>query len=369
MPKVDRPNYNPDHSPTMPRRRLTMTTRAVLLAAAAVALAVPAALPRDPVSVAASVIPPPLVADPFPIRRTFLTGERLAAVLADAARGNLARLPREEFEAKVRAASRHAADPSPRLAEACYKATLTDVGLTGSAEWRVAGSGLLALDPLRPAVSGPKWADGSPAAIVRAEPPGKIAGAFLVLDRTGDNTVSLNWSSRGAEEPGVERFDLAFPPAPVATLELDLPADRVRPRQPAGQPHLRARPWPRRRQRREPRHRHPADGRRVGAGHDHPRRLARLDSPAEPPRPGHAGDAQPRVHLQRQLVRLTADRRQFQLDGTGREPRGQLVPGGAVDADHRPRLAGPVRPADGKVHARPAAGKDSRGVPRPRPNR
>ena len=204
-----------------------MTTRAVLLAAAAVALAVPAALPRDPVSVAASVIPPPLVADPFPIRRTFLTGERLAAVLADAARGNLARLPREEFEAKVRAASRHAADPSPRLAEACYKATLTDVGLTGSAEWRVAGSGLLALDPLRPAVSGPKWADGSPAAIVRAEPPGKIAGAFLVLDRTGDNTVSLNWSSRGAEEPGVERFDLAFPPAPVATLELDLPADRV----------------------------------------------------------------------------------------------------------------------------------------------
>ena len=211
----------------MPRRRLTMTTRVMLLAAAAVALAVPAALPRDPVAVAASAIPAPPVADPFPIRRTFLTGDRLATALADAARGNLTRLPREEFEAKVRSASRRVTDPAPRLAEARYKAALSDAGLSGTAEWRVAGSGLLALDPLRPAVSDPKWADGSPAAVIRAEPPGKPAGAYLVLDRAGDNAVSLNWSSRGAEEPGAERFDLAFPPAPVATLELNLPADRV----------------------------------------------------------------------------------------------------------------------------------------------
>ena len=95
----------------------------------------------------------------------------------------------------VRAASRRAAEAPPRLAEARYKATLSDAGLTGTAEWRVAGSGLLALDPLRPAVSDPKWADGSPAAIIRAEPTGKLAGAYLVLDRNGDNTVSLNWSA------------------------------------------------------------------------------------------------------------------------------------------------------------------------------
>src|SRR5688500_6497846 len=129
----------------MPRRRLTMTTRAILLlAAAAVALAVPAALPRDPVAVAVSAIPPP-AADPFPIRRTFLTVDRLATALAEAARAALTRLSREEFEAKVRAAARRAADPSPRLAEARYKAILSDAGLSGTAEWRVAGSGLLAL--------------------------------------------------------------------------------------------------------------------------------------------------------------------------------------------------------------------------------
>jgi hypothetical protein len=223
----------------MPRRRLSLTARAALLAlaAGALAFAVPAGgAPPDPLAAVAgatSFVPgtessvPSAAADPFPIRRTFLTGDRLTAALADAARGALARLPREEFEAKVRAAAAHAAAPPPRLAEARYRAALTDGGLTGTAEWHVAGSGLLPLDPLRPAVSDPRWADGSPAAVVRVEPPGRPAGAYLLLDRPGDGAVSLNWSARGAEEPGAERFDLALPPAPVATLELDLPADRV----------------------------------------------------------------------------------------------------------------------------------------------
>ncbi len=221
----------------MPCRRLTTTALAGLLAAAAAALAVPAgSAPPEPLAALAgapsSVLRTPYSApgtrsDPFPIRRTFLTGDRLAAALADAARGALVRLPREEFEAKVRVAAARAAAPPPRLAEARYKATLADGRLTGTAEWRVAGSGLLPLDPLGPAVSNPRWADGSPAAVVRAEPPGKLAGVYLIADRPGDDVVSLHWSARGTEEPGAERFDLAFPPAPVAALDLDLPADRV----------------------------------------------------------------------------------------------------------------------------------------------
>jgi hypothetical protein len=229
---------NRDQSSTMPHRRLMTTALAGLLATAALAVAVPAGgTPPDPLAAVAGgpasaprtpdSVPAAPPADPFPIRRTFLTGDRLAAALADAARGALTRLPREEFEAKVRTAAARAAAPAPRLAEARYKATLADGGLTGTAEWRVAGAGLLPLDPLGPAVSNPRWADGSPAAVVRAEPPGKPAGFYLLADRPGDDVVSLHWSARGTEEPGAERFDLAFPPAPVAALELDLPADRV----------------------------------------------------------------------------------------------------------------------------------------------
>ena len=50
---------------------------------------------------------------------------------------------------------------------------------------------------------------------------------FAKVDRSGDTVVSLDWSARGNEEPAAERFDLAFPPAAVASLDRDVPATRV----------------------------------------------------------------------------------------------------------------------------------------------
>lgn len=216
-------------------RRARIATQAGLLAAAGlvVALAVPVGgAPSDPLgAVAGGVVrstPPEPVSDPFPIRRVFITGDRLTAALGQAARGTLVRFPRDEFESKVRAASLAASGPPPKLVEARYKAALTDAGLTGTAEWNVsaAAPGLLPLEPLRQAVSNPKTTDGTPVVLFRGEGIGR-AGAFARIDRAGDTAVSLEWSARGAEEPAAERFDLAFPPAAVASLDLDLPADRV----------------------------------------------------------------------------------------------------------------------------------------------
>src|SRR5262249_5553631 len=42
----------------------------------------------------------------------------------------------------------------------------------------------------------------------------------------GERTLNLDWSARGMTEPGGLRFDLRVPACPVATLDLDLPADR-----------------------------------------------------------------------------------------------------------------------------------------------
>ena len=217
----------------MPRPAVAATRAGLLIAAGlVVGLAAHAGGSQpDPLGAvadaAARPAPPDPVFDPFPIRRVFVTGDRLTAALGQAARGTLVRLPRDEFEAKVRAASAAASGPPPRLVEARYKATLSDAGLTGTAEWKVAaaGPGLLPLEPLRQAVSNPK-AGGAPVVLFRGEGIGR-AGVFARIDRAGDSAVSLDWSARGAEEPAAERFDLAFPPAAVASLDLDLPADRV----------------------------------------------------------------------------------------------------------------------------------------------
>jgi hypothetical protein len=211
----------------MPRLCSSLFALVLSLPAVAAPPVSPLAFFIKPISAASPVAP---VGDPFPIRRTFITGERLAAVLGQAAQGALTRLPRDEFEAKVRAAARASAARPPALIEAHYRATLTEGGLTGTANWRVtsAGPGLLPLEPLRVALAAPKWANGIAAAIVRTEPAGgKPAAACLLVESAGDNTVSLNWSARGTEEPAAERFELTLPAAPIATLELDLPTDRV----------------------------------------------------------------------------------------------------------------------------------------------
>ena len=173
---------------------------------------------------AVGVASPPV--DPFPIRRVLIPPDRVDSVVTSV--GVLRRMPRDEFEAKVRAASTAlaaAADP-PRLVGAIYRATLADGALTGTGEWTVAypgGPGFVTLDPLRAAITNPRWAD-RPAVLFR---PATGGPPVLLADRPSDTAVSFRWSARGADEPGAERFDLGLPPAAVAGLDLDLPAGRV----------------------------------------------------------------------------------------------------------------------------------------------
>jgi hypothetical protein len=163
-------------------------------------------------------------ADPFPIRRVLISPDKLAP-----AAGGLRRLPRDEFEKLVRqaAAASAAGDSAPRLVEARYHAALTETGLAGSGEWRVANPGssaALALDPLRLALGPTRWADGRDALLFRPAGGGPTS---LWVDEPGPREVSFDWSARGVEEPGDLRFDLRLPAAPVAVLELDVPAGRA----------------------------------------------------------------------------------------------------------------------------------------------
>ena len=172
-------------------------------------------------SAAATPSTPPLAPtpDPFPIRRVFATGDRLNAVLVEEAKGRLIRLPQGSFENRVRAAS--AAAPSPRIAEANYEATLERGGLNGTATWRVAGGGLLDVDPWNFATGAGRWADGRSADLFRGD------STYLAVERSGDSRVALPWSVRATEEPAADRFELAFPSAAVSHLLLTVPNDRT----------------------------------------------------------------------------------------------------------------------------------------------
>src|SRR5262249_14105251 len=126
----------------------------------------------------------------------------------------------------ARAAGRAAlaARRPPRLAEARYRAALAEDSLTGRAEWKIDNPGpvpaRLPLEPLQLALGAAQWADGRPALV------GDFgAGSELLVEARGPQTLSLNWSARGLREPGGLRFNLVAPVCPVASFELDLPAD------------------------------------------------------------------------------------------------------------------------------------------------
>ncbi|QEL13769.1 hypothetical protein [Limnoglobus roseus] len=177
-------------------------------AAAALATGLHALATRD-------ATPPP---DPFPIRRVLLPG---GTPLPTAPEGNpFRRMPREEFEQRVRAAVNVHSPPS--LVGAYYRASFAGDSLAGTGEWVVSadGDGALSLDPLKVAVRELKWPDGREA-LLWGTP------AKLWADRRGRTPVAFAWSARGTDEPGAVRFDLSLPAAPLAVLDLNLPADRV----------------------------------------------------------------------------------------------------------------------------------------------
>ena len=159
--------------------------------------------------------------DPFPIHRVYVPQDRLAAAIKQLQPGPVVRLSHREFEARVQAATQTVTAPAPRLLEARYRAVHSVDGLKGVADWRLHASAagqLFTVEPLKVAVN----LTNSSGVLFTT----KNETPTLYLVKAGDNAVSFDWSVRGVEEPTIDRFELAFPPGPIATLELDLPTDR-----------------------------------------------------------------------------------------------------------------------------------------------
>ena len=160
--------------------------------------------------------------DPFPIHRVYVPQDRFAAAIKQLQPGPVVRLPCREFEARVQAATQTLTAPAPRLLETRYRAINSAEGLKGVADWRLqtgAAGQLFTVEPLKGSVN--LTNSSGVLFTTKSETP------TLYLVKAGDNTVSFDWSVRGIEEPTLDRFELAFPPCPIATLELDLPTDRL----------------------------------------------------------------------------------------------------------------------------------------------
>jgi hypothetical protein len=201
--------------------RLALAVSLVAVGPTWVAAASPEALAAVAGSVTTATRSPVPLADPFPIRRVLVPGDRLPATLKALPPGAVEKLSRAEFEAKVRAATRTAPATAPQLAEAQYTATHGPDGLRGELTWAfLAPPG----SPAGPA----DFPLGTLGLALDAPPTGAVAltAAGPVLRLVGPGPVKLAWSARGRPESGAERFTLAVPPAPLASLELDLPADR-----------------------------------------------------------------------------------------------------------------------------------------------
>lgn len=170
------------------------------------------------------------VEDPFPIRRLRVTDQQLSEAQKQLEAGPVVRLPRGEFDARVRSAGRFAAEAKlvPRIADARYRAALVDGDLVGSAELEIVHSGtaprFFPLEPCRLALGPATWEDGREAVV--AIPPGG-SGPAVWLDRPGRHTLKLGWSAAGIAEPGERRFEFRVPTSPTAVLTLDLPAGQV----------------------------------------------------------------------------------------------------------------------------------------------
>jgi hypothetical protein len=204
----------------------------LLVLVAAVALGAAAGAPPPPARVATAVVPADPPDDPFPIRRVRVTDAQLPDALKSFEPGALVRLPRDQFESRVRKASvvTAAARVTPRIVEATYTATLAGGDLTGTAEWTTTNPcdrpAALALDPLKLALDRVKWSDGTDA-VIGSFGPGFPAGPVVWVDSPGRRVLRADWSAAGTPEPGQRRFVLSVPPAPAATLDLTLPAGQT----------------------------------------------------------------------------------------------------------------------------------------------
>lgn len=170
--------------------------------------------------------PPAESADPLPIKRVPVAPERLAQEMERLGLGALERLPRADFDERLRRA-RSAARSAPQLVEARYsRAELSGDALVGKGQWTVlnggTGAAVLPLQPLTVAVRQPRF-DTRDAILAEFEG----HGVGLLVEGAGRHTVNFDWSARGERRQDEVQFQLGLPPCPVATLELDLPAHFV----------------------------------------------------------------------------------------------------------------------------------------------
>ncbi|QEG31947.1 hypothetical protein GobsT_67950 [Gemmata obscuriglobus] len=203
----------------------------LILALACAAGAALGAAPRPPVGAAVrGALDATPADDPFPIRRVRAPAAKLPELLKEFEPGPVLRLPRSEFEARVRAAGRAVARAkhAPRIVEANYTAAIDGGDLVGTATLGVlnatGGAAFLSLDPLRVAVRSPRW--GADGAAVLAVPAGAAAPAVWVT-REGRQALQFRWSLAGTAEPGERRFDLKVPTCASAALDLELLDDQV----------------------------------------------------------------------------------------------------------------------------------------------
>lgn len=171
--------------------------------------------------------------EPSAIRRVVLPADQVLGQMERVQQGSLVLLDRADFEARVRhaEAALDAAGKPPRLVEAHYHARAGGPALVdGTADWRIANpshtAAVLPIASLNLAITRARVENGSKTGltVVLGEINGTNLGLLVRADP--EQRVHLEWSARGDARSGDWHFALQVPPCPVATLDLDLPADR-----------------------------------------------------------------------------------------------------------------------------------------------
>ena len=167
-------------------------------------------------------------------RRVYLAPDQVAAELERVKEGVLVQMPLAEFDKRVRdaVANAGASKSSPRLIQARYRATLYKTSaLVGTGEWKTVnptrGQALLPLSPINLALKQARFDEAG-----EAKRPALLAdfdgrNPSLLLERSGEASIALDWSARADGRPDGLYFTLEFPPAPIAVLELELPSNYI----------------------------------------------------------------------------------------------------------------------------------------------
>jgi hypothetical protein len=172
------------------------------------------------------------------VRPVWVRAEQAPALLEQARQGVWVQVPRQEWDrllARVQGPPLPA--PAPRLLKARYWAELVGAlgneagkrealvpALVGRGDWTIVppgpGPAWLSLAGLHLAVQQVK-VEGAPALL--GVWPGR--GLGLWLEKSGPQTVTFDWSLRGAPGVGEMAFDIQVPACPQNLLEITLPAE------------------------------------------------------------------------------------------------------------------------------------------------